>query len=399
MSKTFQEKVVEIQQDLLQQQVDGWLIFDFAGSNQIAHTILNMPEKHACTRRFFYWIPQKGVPVKLVHAVEATILDALPGEKKIYADWRFLHESLQKWIRPGVKVLMEYFPQGRIPYLSQVDAGTVDLIRNLGGEVFSSATFLQKHFQSLTQEQITLHCEAAHILERTVKKAFDWIGAQLSQYHPISEWDVQQYILDIVQSEDCIAEDLPIVAVQAHSADPHYRVTQKNASLIRSGDFILIDVSCKKNALYSCYADICRVAVAAPHPSCRQQTIFDIVYHAQTRTVAWICDQLATQKEIRGCDVDRVCRCYIENQGYGPYFTHRTGHSIDTQNHGSGVNLDSLETEDTRLLLPGALFSIEPGIYLPQELGVRLEHDAYIDEKYRLHITGGIQNQIYCLVK
>jgi Xaa-Pro dipeptidase len=293
---------------------------------------------------------------------------------------------------------MEYSPRNAIPYISKVDAGTVDLVRSFGIEVVSSADLLQVFTSEWSEDQFHLHLEAAEVLDDTVSKAWDLIAYSLASNRPISEYDVQQFILTEFSQQNCLCEDPPICAVNAHSADPHYTPNAHNSTPIKPNDFILIDLWCKKKAPRAVYADITRVGVAAAQATAKQQHIFEIVRDARDAAMEFIESRLKQGIPVRGWEVDHVCRMMIQTAGYGEFFTHRTGHNIGEKDHGDGANIDNFETKDTRLLLPKTCFSIEPGIYLPEEFGVRLEHDVYIEADGRsVKVTGGLPTEIFCL--
>lgn len=376
-------KVNDVQKHL--HEVDGWLIYDFQKSNSIAHHLLAIPSELHLTRRFFYWIPKQGEPIKIVHALEPYALDHLPGSKLIYLKRQALETHLQSVLKGLSKVAMEYSPMSAVPAISKVEGGVIDLVRHCGVKVVSSGNFLQYFSCVMDQKQIESHFFAAHVLDQTASKIWHWITEQLSK--GITEFDVQQRILKEFDAHGCITDHPPNCSVNAHSAIPHYNPTKNDSSVIRQGDFILIDLWCKQNKPRAVFADITRVAVAGK-PTEKQQEIFSIVRQAQKEAT----DFIQTHQNIRGCQVDEVCRNVIEKAGYGDFFTHRTGHNIFTEVHGPGAHLDSLETLDDRLLIPNTCYSIEPGIYLPGEFGIRLEYDIFLGEKPV--VTGGIQDKL-----
>lgn len=293
---------------------------------------------------------------------------------------------------------MEYSPRNAIPYISKVDAGTVDLIRSFGIEVVSSADLLQVSTSVWDEEQLQLHLEAAEVLDHAVGKAWDLIAYSLKSRIPISEYDVQQFILAEFERQHCICEDPPICAVNAHAANPHYTPDAHSNVFIKADDFILIDLWCKKKGPRAVYADITRVGVAAAEATTKQQHIFNIVRNARDAAMELLTNRFSQGIPIMGWEVDQACRDIIQAVGYAEFFTHRTGHNIGERDHGDGANIDNFETKDTRLLLPKTCFSIEPGIYLPGEFGIRLEHDVYVEADGRsVRITGGLQKEIICL--
>lgn len=391
-------KIQEAQKDLREMKADGWLLYDFQRNNDLALRFLSIPHHFVVKRRFFYWIPAEGEPVKIVHAIESHVLDHCPGSKKTYASWQSLEKELRETLHGAKKVAMEYSPKNAIPYISRVDAGTVELIRSFGVEVVSSGDFLPRFTAVLDEKQIQSQIRAAGALDRIVHGAWQWIGDHLKRKNKITEYDVQQKIAADFERLHLVTEDLPIVGVNQHSADPHYQPQKEGSSLIREGDFILIDLWAKEKGETAIFGDITRVAVAAKRPTARQQEIFQIVRSAQRAAVALIEERFAHKQRIEGWEVDDAARKVIAGAGFGPFFTHRTGHSIEIELHGSGAHMDNLEIHDVRPILPATCFSIEPGIYLPDAFGVRLEYDVLIHRDGKVQVTGGEQDAIVCLL-
>lgn len=391
-------KIEEVKKHLAQEKIDGWLLYDFHGSNSLAHTFLEIPPETPTTRRFFYWIPLKGSPIKIVHAIESHVLDRWPGEKRTYSSWQSLEEELKKLLIGQKKVAMEYSPKNAIPYLSKVDAGTVDLIRSFGVEVVSSANFLSYFTAVLTEAQGQGQIRAGKSLDRIVNDTWQWIEKKLQKNQKITEYDVQQKIVADFAASDLVTDAYPIVAVNEHSADPHYTPQRTTSSIIQKGDWILIDLWAKEKHPGSVFADMTRVGFAALHPTAKQQEIFHIVREAQTAATELVKSHFATHKPLKGFEVDDAAREIIREAGYGEFFIHRTGHNIETSVHGSGTHMDNLEMHDERLVLAGTAFSIEPGIYLPGSFGVRLEYDLYVHQNGLIEIIGGEQNAIVTLL-
>lgn len=376
---------------------DGWLIYDFHGSNELARTFLEIPPEKLSMRRYYYWIPVKGTPVKIVHAIESGILDGCPGKKLIYASWISLENHLKKILKGVKRVAMEYSPGNAIPYASKVDAGTVDSIRALGVEVVSSAPFIPHFTAVLTEEQAKSHFEAAKVLDCVVDETWRWIAGSLRKKKKITDFQIQQKMLHSIDYYGCETEDPPMVSFNALAADPHHMPSEKKPIVLKMGDFILLDLWCKKKGKKNVYADITRVGIAADKPTLLQQKIFKIVKKAQVAATDFIRKRLAAKKQVLGFEADDVARGVIKKAGYGEYFTHRTGHNIEVNIHGSGAFLDNLEMHDVRPLLPGTCFSVEPGIYLPGKFGIRLEYDIYIHKNGKIEVTGGDQKEITCL--
>jgi Xaa-Pro dipeptidase len=392
-----EEKINDVQQVLKDQELDGWLLYDFRRSNELACQFLGIGKDKLLTRRFFYWIPQKGIPLKIVHRIEDKTLEHLPGDILRYSTWQELEDHLAKFLRGKSKILMEYSPRNALPYVSKVDAGTMDVVRGFGVEVVSSANLLQRYTSVWDENKFKLHLDAAEVLSTVADQTWGFIRSGLKQGKFISEYAVQQFMLERFTYHGCETSDAPICAVNAHSADPHYAPSSDSSMQIQPGDFVLIDLWCKKKRPEAVYADITRVGVVADKPTEKQQEIFEIVRMAQKLATDLVRASLTESKPLMGWEVDQVCRDYIQSRGYGPYFIHRTGHNIDTTDHGNGAHIDNYETHDDRLLLPGTCFSIEPGIYLPGEFGIRLEYDIVIHLDGQVQVTGGEQNEIVCL--
>lgn len=389
------KKIGEAQKYLKEMGADGWLLYDFSQCNPLIYSFLELSPDQGFRRRFFYWIPAEGPPIKLVHAIEPHTLDAWPGSKQIYASWQSLHHALSEILKGKKQVAMEYSPN--IPYVSRVDGGTVDLVRSFGVEVVTSADFLPHFTAVLDEAQAQSHIRAGKVLDRVAAAAWEWIGEQLKRGETITEYDVQQKILGDFVKNGMVTDHPPIAAVGAHSADPHYCPTKSSAHPVREGDFILLDMWCKEAGERAVFGDITRVGVAAKNPTPRQQEIFQIVRAAQKAATDFVINRFKEHRRVEGYEIDDVARNLIKRAGYGDQFLHRTGHNIGVDLHGSGAHIDNLEMHDVRPIIPGTCFSIEPGIYLEGEFGVRLEYDLYVDKKGGVHIVGGIQDQIVCL--
>ncbi len=368
---------ISLIQKLLQEEgVDGWLLYDFHGINPIFHKIVGLSKDKHITRKVYYWIPQKGAAVKIVHKIEAHVLDGVDGELKTYAKREELENLL---LQIKGRVAMEYAKD--IPYISFVDAGTIDYLRSLHQmEIVSSGTLLQKFLSSLSKAGMESHLEACHILDRIVDEAFSFIQKTLPY-----EKEVSNFILRRFEEEGYLTEHAPIVARGANSANPHYEPKGRGDKIMK-GDFVLIDLWCKKKKENSVYADITRVATLG-EPSLKMREAFEVVREAQRVALKQV------KAGARGADVDTAARSYLEEKGYGSYILHRLGHSIDTNLHGSGANFDSFESFDTRLLIPNTCYSIEPALYFPGEFGLRLEHDVLLTDQ-GVQVTGGVQEEI-----
>jgi len=354
----------------------GWLIYDYRRSNPIFWQVVS--EKIGMvTRPCFLFIPATGEPRLLAHHVDAGKFREAGISLIVYRSRQTMLEAVKVLLSGSGPVAMEYSPLGVIPRASRVDAGTVEMVRSLGVEVVSSADLLQYVTQRWSQAQLSSHMRSADKLGRIVLEAFDYIGQSLSGQP--TEYEVAQLIRQRFQEEGLHSPDGPIVAVNGHASDPHYEPSSGGSSVIKEGDWVLIDLWAKERAEGSVYADITWVAYVGEQVPKRHQEIFQIVTAARDSALKYLEGSARQGITLQGCQADRVARGYIARRGYGDYFTHRLGHSISHEVHGDAVNLDSFETEDTRSIIPGICFSIEPGIYLP-EFGVRSEIDVYMSE-------------------
>ena len=355
---------------------DGWLMYDFRGSNPIARNVAGI-DNPGITRRWFCYIPSEGAPTWLVHRIEVSHFTDVLGEVRTYTDWSELHSEMETILENSHRVAMEYSPFAALPYVSRVDAGTVEWIRSLGVAVVSSADLVQLSEARWTADQLAGHQESARLILEIKDEAFAWLGEQLRDGVPVTEYDVQSLIMERFDAEDLIPGHPPIVAVNAKASDPHYFPTADQHQPIQPGDFVLIDLWAKQKSPNAVYADTTWIAYAGEVPPQRYIEVFKVVRDARDLAVTFIRETFAAGKVVHGYVVDDVVRNYITEKGYGDFFIHRTGHSIGTEIHGNGVNIDNLETKDERALIPGVCFSIEPGIYLP-EFGVRSEIDVFI---------------------
>jgi Xaa-Pro dipeptidase len=388
-------EISEIQSDLRAAKLDGWLFYDFRGRDPIAQRILALPE-HMRTRRWFYFIPAKGTPKKLVHKIESESLAALPGETLYYAGQDELRKNVVKILGRAKNVAMQYSPKNAIPYVAMVDAGTIELVRSSGAKVVSSADLVQKYEACWTAEQLESHRSAGAAIDRIVREAFQLAAKNVREKKALTEFDLKNWILKEFDAAGIWAEDGPDVAVNAHASDPHYGPTAEKASPIREGDLLLLDVWGKKKAPGSVYYDVTWVGYLGAKVPEKYSKVFSVVREARDRAVELIRKSIAAGKPLQGWQVDKAARSVVEKAGYGKYFFHRTGHSIGEKVHGNGVNMDGLETHDSRHLIPRTCNSVEPGIYL-SDFGIRSEVDVYIDES-EARVTGAVQNEILALL-
>jgi len=385
-----------IQAELRSTGLDGWLFYDFHHRDPIAARVLGL-DAGMGTRRWFYLIPADGTPRKLVHRIESSALDSLPGKKFVYASFEELQKELARLMARCRKVAMQYSPRNAIPYISLVDAGTVELVRAQGCRVVSSADLVQKFEASWTAEQYALHLEAGRLIDRITQDAFVYAAERVKAKSALSEFDLQRWILDRFRAAGIITAEPPIVAVGAHTADPHYEPRAEHSSPIRKGDLLLLDVWGKLDRAASVYYDITWVGYLGAVVPEEYARIFAIVSEARDRAISFVQQSLAAGRAVKGWQVDQVARNVIRKARFGKYFVHRTGHNIGQEVHGNGANMDSLETHDVRRILPQTCFSIEPGIYLP-EFGVRSEVDVYVDGA-EARVTGPMQTGILPLLR
>jgi Xaa-Pro aminopeptidase len=385
-----------IQAELKAAKLDGWLFYDHHHRDPIASRVLGLGEDGMATRRWFYYIPARGEPRKLVHRIEQGMLDSLGGRKYVYSGWEELHKTLPKLLSGSKKIAMQYSPENNIPYIGLVDAGTVELIRKLKKTVVSSADLVQKFEASWSREQLESHLEAGRIIDRVRQGAFEQAAASVSDGKPLTEFELQQWMLDRFRANGLVTAEPPIAAVQPNNGNPHYEPKQGESRLIRAGDLLLLDIWAKSNRPGSVYYDITWVGYLGERVPDSYAKIFRIVRQARDRAVDFVKESVAKSKKIYGWEVDRIARETIRKAGYGKYFVHRTGHSIGQDVHGNGANMDGLETKDDRKIVPHTCFSIEPGIYLP-EFGIRSEVNVYVDE-HEARVTGAIQEEILPLL-
>ena len=397
------ERVDAIQTALRAANLDGWLFYDFRRSDPLAPRILMLGEDASGSRRWFYYIPASGEPTKIVHSIERSKLDPLPGKRLIYRGWEEQHACLRETLsapankKPG-RVAMQYSPMNDIPYISRVDAGTIELVRSFGVEIVTSAELVQQFEAVLTPAQKQSHIEASDKMHRVILEAFAEIARNVRADKPMTEYDIQQFVARRLEEEGMEREN-GIVAVNANAANPHYFPTREVNLPIKRGDFVLLDIVSKlrqPGAICTDQTWTGYVGESVPEEFAR---IFNIVREARDAATEFVRKNVREGKEIRGAEVDDVSRGVIQRAGFGDQFTHRTGHSIGEEGHGNGVNIDNFETRDSRRITPGVCFSIEPGIYLEGKFGVRSEINVYVAEK-DIEVTGQpIQTEIVPILK
>jgi Xaa-Pro aminopeptidase len=362
-----------VQEYLRSNQLDGWLLYDFRGLNPVALHVAGL--SRSGSRRWFLWIPAEGRPCWLIHAIEsatfAAVDPAVAGEMRQYVGWRQLEELIAQLVQtpqgPARRFAMEYSPDNAIPYVAYVDAGTKELVERVtGAEIVSSADLVQLVQAVLNEEQIASHRRAAAHCLAVKDLAFDLIRSRLAAGQPVTELEVQRLIVDYFQANDLDCDHPPIVAVNAHAANPHYAPSAATPTRIQPGDMVLIDLWARERRTpLDCYADVTWVAYAGAEPPPAVRRLFSVLATARDAAVTFCNQRLAAGEAVYGYEVDDVCREVIADAGYGDAFIHRTGHSLGVTGHYSGVNIDNLETRDRRSLIPHVMFTVEPGIYLP----------------------------------
>ncbi len=381
-------KIQSIQKTLAAEKVDGWLFYDFWKRNEFAQRITEFPKHILNTRRFFYYIPANGEPQKLVHSIERWNLDHLPGEKTIYLSWQSLEEGLKKILAGQKTIAMEYSPGNAIPYISKVDAGTIEAVRKTGVDIVSSMNLTQYFESRWTEEAYRDNLETARVMRGIVDETFGFMKTNVSSGKRITEYDVQQFMLGRFTANGLTTMEAPNCSVNANSGNPHYEPTKDVHSELHAGDFVLIDLWAKKDRPGSTFNDITWTGFLGKEVPEKYSKIFTVVRDARDAAVDLLERSFAAGKTVRGCDVDDASRKVIADAGYGEYFIHRTGHSITEDLHGSGANMDNLETRDERTIIPETSFSVEPGIYFMGEFGIRSEINVYITKDRKVVVPG-----------
>lgn len=372
-------RLAEIAAALTDARLDGWLFYDFRLSDPLAYRILDLSTEGTTTRRWFCYVPAAGEPVAIVSAVEAHRLDALPARKVVYRSYDELTAALGGVLKDARRIAMNYSPAAAIPYVSRVDAGTVELVRSFGCEVVSAADLIQRFEATLTPAQLESHHRSARALRLVVDETFAELASAIASGKPATECSIQSFVMERITAHGMIAHEPPIVAVNEHSADPHFGPAAANDRAIGRGDFVLLDLWAKESGADSIYADFTWTAFAGERVPEEHTRIFEIVARARDAAVALVQRKVGAGEMVSGREADGASRAVIEAAGFGAQFVHRTGHSIGREVHGTGANLDSLETLDDRRLIESTCFSVEPGIYLPGRFGVRSELDMTIE--------------------
>jgi len=386
-----------MQRALAEHRIDGWLFYDFRGSNPIARSVIGFDESQIATRRWFYLIPRQGEPTSILHVIEPNALRGTPGVKVLYRSWKELESTLRTHLKGMARVAMEYSPGAAIPYVGRVDAGTIEMVRAAGPEVVSSADLVQQFEARWDDEQKALHDRAARDTLAAKDEAFALIRERLASGMAVKESEVQAFIQARFEARGLTTHHPCIVAVNDHASDPHFETSAGPADReIRKGDVVLIDLWAKvAGSPKAVYYDATWMAFCGSKPPARVREVWEVVKGGRDAAIEFVKGAVAGGRDLHGYEVDDVARGYIDARGYGDYFLHRTGHSIGYEVHGNGVNIDNLETRDQRRIVAGLCFSIEPGVYLP-EFGVRSEIDMFVGDG-AAEVTGDIQRELLLL--
>ena len=385
----------KIQQEIRNQNLDGWLFFDHHLRDPLAYRVLGLTPPAAPTRRWYYLIPATGEPRGLEHRIERGMTGNLPGEKIPYSSWTEQTEALARILHGMKRVAMQYSPMCAIPYVSMVDGGTVELVRSTGVEVVSSAELIQAFEARWTPEALESHLEAGRRVDKVRAEAFALIHERTRNGAPLSEVEVKDLVRRNFAAAGLVTDHGPIVGCNANASNPHYEPTAELSAAIKPGDWVLLDMWAKLDQPGAVYYDITWTALCGDTAPERIRNVFTIVTGARDAAIQRVIDASASGYPLRGFEVDDACRAVIQKAGFGEYFTHRTGHSIGETVHGNGANMDNLESHDERTVSPWTCFSIEPGIYLP-EFGVRSEVNMFVGDK-EARVTGQIQREMALL--
>jgi Xaa-Pro aminopeptidase len=383
-----------LQKALREHHLDGWLFYDHHHRDPIAYRILGLDPHSFVSRRWFYFVPATGEPRKLVHRIESLKIDSLPGSKREYSSWQELEAELETLLSGATKIAMQYSPRNAIMYVSMVDAGTIEVLRGMGKDIVSSADMVSVFEAVLTEAQIATHYAAQKRVDAILTAGWQHIGDSVRAGHVIGEADVIDFFLAAFEREGLYTDHGPNCSAGPNSADSHYEPTRESSRPIKSGDFVLIDIWAKvANDPSAIWYDITWTGVVGREPTERENLIFHTVRDARLAAVAAVQQAYSANRAIAGWEPDEAARTVIRNAGFAEFFTHRTGHNIAVELHGSGAHLDNLETHDERLILPNTCFSVEPGLYFPGEFGIRSEVNM-ITHPGKADVTGPSQTEL-----
>ncbi len=400
---TWRMNLADLRTAFQRRQIDGWLIYDFRGSNSVLPLLLPPAHgtKRSTTRRIYYFIPARGEPTLVVHALDAAQFESLPAgvHKHVFLSWRDLRAVLEQLLLGHARLAMEYSPGGSLPIVSMVDAGTVELIRSMGVEVVSSADVMQDAVAPWSPAALSTHLEVSKHTVDIARGAFGFIGERLRAKQPVDEYRVQQWIMQRFAALGLETPDGPIVGANAHAGDPHFEVSATNPSPIVPGDWVLIDLWARKPGDENIFSDITWTGYirrdAQDRPSDRHRAVYHAVAAARDASVKLAQESWKRGAPVQGWQLDDAARDVLIKAGFSEFIRHRTGHSLSPgpRVHGVGMNLDNFETHDTRTMTPGIGFTVEPGLYLP-DFGVRSEINVYVDPGIGPIVTGDAQSDI-----
>jgi Xaa-Pro dipeptidase len=395
-SKTL--NISDVQEALTADGLDGWLLYDFRGLNAIAADItgVSRSEGHLATRRWYYLIPASGEPRALVHAIEKDSLAHLPGSTARYAGRDQLEAGLRQLLAGMRRVAMEYSPECAIPYVSRVDGGTIELVRRFGVDIVSSGDLVQRFSTVWDEDVVATHRAASDKLYRVKDRAFESVSRRLREGVATTEYDIQQLMIDWFAEEGLVSDAPPCVSAAENAGNPHYLATAARHRRIAPEELVLLDLWGKLPEAGSVFADITWMGYTGRRVPDRYTRAFEAIRDARDAAVALVRDRVRAGREIRGWEVDRAASDVIRARGYGDGILHRTGHSLGESVHGNGVNMDDYETHDDRRLLPGAGFTIEPGVYY-NDFGVRTEINMVAGAR-DASVTGPLQTEILTLM-
>ena len=382
-----------VQQSLREFGLDGWLFYDFRGSNILARRVLGLDQKAPGSRRFFYFVPAQGDPRKLVHRIETAALDDLPGDSLVYLRWQDLEGGVANLVQGFRRVAMEYAPRVSNPYVSRVDAGTIEVVRACGVDIVSSGDLIQQFEATWDDSQWQMHLDAEKVTTAAYDVAWGLIAERVRAGQPVRETDVQAAIMSHFHRHGLTTYSPPIVGVGPHGGDPHYEPVVGQDSPIAEGDLVLVDLWAKLDRPRAVYSDLTRMGFVGTEVPAKYEKIFGMVAAARDAAIACVKDAYSAGRALHGWEVDAAGRHVIDAAGLGPNFIHRIGHNIGQEVHGNGANMDNLETHDERLVLRRTCFSIEPGLYF-DDFGVRSEVNVFVDANGGVHVTGGLQNEV-----
>jgi Xaa-Pro aminopeptidase len=387
--------LAKIQAALVEEGLDGWLLFDFHGQNAIARDVAGV--RGMVTRRWCLYIPKAGASHIIYHRIESQPFEGFEAVHHAYLGWRELDSALKAALGGARRIAMEYSPDNGIPYVALTDAGTIEKLRSWGLEIVTSADLIASFLAVWTPEQIAGHRRSAHALNEIKDLAFAMIRESVSQKRSLREHDVVEFVLSEFERRSMTTDEGPICAVDSNAGKPHYEPSKTSSAVIGANQLVLLDLWAKEKAADSVYADITWTGYTGTSVPDKIMQVFSVVTSARDRAVSFLHEQFSLNKPVRGGEVDDAVREVIRKAGYGEYFIHRTGHSIGTSVHGVGPNIDNLETQDHRRLREGVCFSVEPGVYLP-EFGIRSEIDVLITNGRAEVTTQPIQTELVTLI-